>query len=548
METQRAFAAIAISLIILLGYQYFFMPTPQIPEQPAQVEQTAGQIQGDHESPTISQTAQSAPSVIGQPVPQTQLNGRDINITTSLYQATITENGGALKSFKLHNYREKIDKDSPAKELITATAAENLPLLFNWGNGQTINISKFTADRDSLSLAAGSSKSITMKGSQPGVEILRTMTFSDQNYLIKMAITVRNISSQPLQGSPNLGLINRPFTKDASNQFLFSGPAVYLNGELKEISVSDLEKAPMTLNGNVSWLAYENTYFMCSILPDKPEQLNVQLSMRGEDTVVANLSGADSIIAPGAEQTYIYSVYVGPKELETLKKSGNDLAKIVNFGWFDIIAKPALYMLNFFNKYFHNYGIAIILVTVIFKLVFWPISHKGMKSMKTMQKIQPKMVKLREKYKNDKERLNQEMIALYKTYKVNPLGGCLPMVLQIPVFFALYKVLLQTIELRHAPFMLWITDLSAPDRLFIGFDIPFLGGIPVLTLLMGASMFLQQKMTPSAADPTQAKIMMFLPVIFTFMFLNFASGLVLYWFINNLLSIGQQYFINRSVE
>jgi YidC/Oxa1 family membrane protein insertase len=163
-----------------------------------------------------------------------------------------------------------------------------------------------------------------------------------------------------------------------------------------------------------------------------------------------------------------------------------------------------------------------------------------------MQKLQPKMLKIKEKYKDDPAKMNQEVMNLYKTYKVNPLGGCMPMLLQIPVFFALYKVLLQCIELRHAPFMLWINDLAAPDRLWIGIDIPYLGGLPVLTLLMGASMFLQQKLTPTTADPTQAKIMMFLPVIFTFMFLNFASGLVLYWFVNNLLAILQQYMINRS--
>jgi YidC/Oxa1 family membrane protein insertase len=194
----------------------------------------------------------------------------------------------------------------------------------------------------------------------------------------------------------------------------------------------------------------------------------------------------------------------------------------------------------------HNYGVAIIIVTIILKAIFWPITHKGLKSMKNMQKLQPKMVKIKEKYKGDPTKMNQEMMNLYKTYKVNPLGGCLPMLLQIPVFFALYRVLLQSIELRHAPFMLWITDLSAPDRLYLGFDIPYLGGLPVLTLLMGASMFLQQKMTPTTADPTQAKIMMFLPLIFTVMFVNFASGLVLYWFVNNLLSILQQYTINRQ--
>jgi YidC/Oxa1 family membrane protein insertase len=229
-----------------------------------------------------------------------------------------------------------------------------------------------------------------------------------------------------------------------------------------------------------------------------------------------------------------------------LQDIGYNLDKSVNFGWFDVIAKPTLWLLNMFYSFCRNYGISIILVTILFKGAFWPISQKGLKSMKNMQKLQPKMVKIKEKYKSDPTKMNQEVMSLYKTYKVNPLGGCLPMVLQIPVFFALYKVLLQSIELRHAPFMLWITDLSAPDRLWIGFDLPYLGGLPVLTLLMGASMFLQQKLSPTTADPTQAKIMMFLPVVFTFMFLNFASGLVLYWFINNLLSILQQVLINRE--
>ena len=231
-----------------------------------------------------------------------------------------------------------------------------------------------------------------------------------------------------------------------------------------------------------------------------------------------------------------------------MKQVGHDLSKAINFGWFDVLAKPMLWLLNFFHGFVGNYGIAIILLTVLIKGAFWPITQKGMKSMKNMQKLQPKVAKLKEKFKGDPQKMNQEMMALYKTYKVNPLGGCLPLVLQIPFFFALYKVLLMSIELRHAPFMLWINDLAAPDRLWVGFDIPFLHGIPVLTLLMGASMYLQQKMTPTTADPTQARIMQMLPIIFTFMFINFASGLVLYWFVNNLLSILQQQLINRQTR
>ena len=225
------------------------------------------------------------------------------------------------------------------------------------------------------------------------------------------------------------------------------------------------------------------------------------------------------------------------------------MEQAVNFGFFDILAKPLLWVLKFFNNYLHNYGWAIILLTILVKIVFWPLTHKSYKSMKDMQKLQPKMAKIREKHKDNREKMNQEMMALYKTYKVNPMGGCLPMVIQIPVFFALYSLLGYAIELRQAHFLLWINDLAAPDRLPIGVPIPYVGdGIPVLTLLMGASMFIQQKMTPTTGDPTQAKLMLFLPVVFTFMFINFASGLVLYWLVNNVLSIGQQYYINKYVN
>jgi YidC/Oxa1 family membrane protein insertase len=549
METQRAFAAIAISLFILLGYQYFFVPTPQAPgiaepiNQPAATRQNATSIQA------VAPAALQAPqALIERQAPKQVLPGRDITINTSLYKAVISENGAALKSFQLENYREALDKSSPPKELITNNSDTEQPLLFSWGNSLPSNQTIYSADKNSVSTPVSGTAQLTLHSTPPDLEIIRTMTFSDDSYLIKMDVTVKNTSQTPLQGSPNLGMINSPFSPGSDNMYLFTGPALLLNNELAEIKPGDLEDGPQNFAGTLSWLAYEDTYFMTSIIPEKSAQNSIQLALSGKETVNSTVSGPLEIIPVGGEQTYSYNIYFGPKKLNTLQETGHELEKIVNFGWFDIIAKPALYLLNFFYGYFHNYGIAIILVTILFKLVFWPISHKGMKSMKTMQKIQPKMAKLREKFKDDKERLNQEMMTLYKTYKINPLGGCLPMVLQIPVFFALYKVLLQTIELRHSPFIFWINDLSAPDRLFVGLDIPYLGGIPVLTLLMGASMFLQQKMTPTAADPTQAKIMMFLPVIFTFMFLNFASGLVLYWFINNLLSIGQQYVINRSVE
>ena len=206
--------------------------------------------------------------------------------------------------------------------------------------------------------------------------------------------------------------------------------------------------------------------------------------------------------------------------------------------------------MNFLYKFIPNYGVAIILLTIIIKLLFWPLGSKSYKSMNEMKKIQPLLAGIKEKYSNDKKRMNEEVMGLYKTYKINPLGGCLPMVAQIPVFFALYRMLYETIELRHAPFMFWIKDLSAPDRLFsFAFSIPFMEppyGIPVLTIIMGATMFIQQKMTPAVGDPTQAKMMMILPFVFTVIFVNFSAGLVLYWLLNNVISILQQYIISRK--
>jgi len=233
-----------------------------------------------------------------------------------------------------------------------------------------------------------------------------------------------------------------------------------------------------------------------------------------------------------------------------LNSLGYDLGKAVQFGMFSFIAKPLLWFMNFIYSIIPNFGVAIIILTICTKIVLWPLGNKSYKSMSEMKKIQPLMAEVREKHKNDKKQMNQELMALYKTYKINPMGGCLPMVLQIPVFFALYRMLYSAIELRHTPFVLWITDLSAPDRLFeFGFSIPFMEppyGIPVLTLVMGATMFLQQKMSPPPGDPTQAKMMMIMPIVFTFIFINFSSGLVLYWLVNNVLSISQQYYIQKK--
>jgi YidC/Oxa1 family membrane protein insertase len=286
-------------------------------------------------------------------------------------------------------------------------------------------------------------------------------------------------------------------------------------------------------------------------LPDQEEGNGLRVSryLGAEKVVELELDGPVFELEPGASKNFRYRIYLGPKQASVLAPVGSNLDRLINFGFFNFIAQPLMVFMNWIYGFIGNYGIAIIILTTVIKLIFWPLSAKSYKSMQRMKELQPKMQRLKERHSDDKERLNREVMQLYKTHKVNPLGGCLPMLIQIPFFFALYRILLSSIELRHAPFMLWISDLSAPDTLFSGLlGLPFtLGPLP---LLMGASMFLQQKMTPiSSGSEQQQKMMMYgMPIVFTVMFLNFPSGLVLYWLVNNVLSVAQQGMMLREAK
>lgn len=551
METKRAFLAILISFAILFGYQYLFVgfdqPQPEQEQaetttQPVTQEGSASPAMVENLPTPVEETRPAAVQPAYERTPET------VTIDTDLYTAEISEDGATITSFVLKNHRETNAADSPGMQLIRTDARDGFPLGFAWGSVVPRQL-LYTAETKSIEISGGDDvaelKMVATAGN--GLTVERIYSFTGDSYLISLSVVVRNAAGNLLQGTPQLALVNRPFVglDSPASGFLFDGPAALVNDELHEVKPKKLKEGPKTLTGAIEWAGFEGNYFLCAMVPMEGAGTTFTMSSQNE-LYTSILGGKIDTLEPGGMKQYDYRIFFGPKKQDMLQEIGYSLARAVNFGWFDVIAKPALWLLNMFYSVINNYGIAIILVTVLFKAIFWPISQKGMKSMKNMQKLQPKMVKIKEKYKSDPAKMNQEVMNLYKTYKVNPLGGCLPMVLQIPVFFALYKVLLQSIELRHAPFMLWITDLSAPDRLYLGFDVPYLGGLPVLTLLMGASMFLQQKLTPTTADPTQAKIMMFLPVVFTFMFLNFASGLVLYWFVNNLLSILQQVLINRE--
>jgi YidC/Oxa1 family membrane protein insertase len=543
----------------LFGYQYFFVKPvaqqqmqPQAQPQQKSVEQAGPQGQPGKQFQTpksLKPASTPAPKPV-VPVIAVDPNARDITIETPLYTAVIAEQGGGFKHFILKKYRTELDKASGNMELVPDAGLGELPIMFSLENSGGTDLPAFQADKEKINIGEGAgTQTLTMKALLPsGVALTRTLTFHADSYIIDLSYQVSNTGTGSAHISPTLSLNSTPFTHGSgTSRYLFHGPASYVDEKLIEIKTKKLTDGPQVIQGNVSWTGYEDNYFINAVIP--LTEGSHMVTIGGSETRVRTVvSEGITSVKPQGVATYTYKMYFGPKKLSILKTVDHNLAKAINFGWFDILAKPTLWLLNFLNGYIGNYGIAIIIVTILIKGVFWPITQKGMKSMKNMQKLQPKVAKLKEKYKDDPTKMNQEMMALYKTYKVNPVGGCLPMVIQIPFFFALYRVLMAAIELRHAPFMLWINDLSAPDRLMVGFDIPYVHGIPVLTLLMGLSMFLQQKMTPTTADPTQAKVMQFLPVVFTFMFINFASGLVLYWFVNNLLSILQQQLINRQVK
>jgi YidC/Oxa1 family membrane protein insertase len=501
-----------------------------------------------------------APSPIG-----TQPAG-DITVDTPLYRAVFTEQGARVKSFRLKKFWDRLpfqklaafslwmfsidlQKYQPLgditdpKELIGSTNPEMLPLGLTWqaASGAIGPDAVYTADKKEITLKDDGEARLTFTCVRPdGVRLVRTFVFKGDSYRLDMAATLRNKGPQPLQGNLALSLYDDFSRVEGTG---FTGFAWSSKNSRDEVAPQKL-KEPKTIT-DLDWASLETGYFIMAVVPPPADFKTAAVIRDLPDHVMsATLKTEVDSLPPGQEFVVPYILYFGPKDRTILKSIGFGLERTVDFGWFHVLALPLLYVLQFFYRFLHNYGWAIIALTFLIRVLFIYPNHKSFKSMQDMQKLQPKIAKLREKYQDDREALNKELMGLYRTYKVNPMGGCLPMVLQLPVFIALYNILGYSIELRNAPFIstlpftniVWLADLSAKDPLLI------------TPLIMGATMFLQQKMTPSPGDPAQAKMMLLMPVIFTFMFLNFASGLVLYWLVNNVLSILQQYYTNKYLS
>jgi YidC/Oxa1 family membrane protein insertase len=536
---KRVIIAVLLSIAVLYGYSYLIPQppkgTPVQPQKPAQQQATTA-------APATLQvkTAQPALQVAAAPA-------KDVVVETDLYTAVFSTSGASLKKFVLKKYKTTTAPDAKDIALIDETAPQNFALQ-TLGNGLAIDpAAVYNVSAGTLRVKDGEKQSLEfVAASANGTTIKKIYTFHGDRYVMELAEQVGNSSGVQQDGVLQLVEKNRFEAKPGDSRFEVHGPTTLTDNAVQTQKLADLAKGPKSFDKNVLWSGFEDKYFLGAVLAENGSIASVQVRQSG--IYAENVISSPRLsLAPGAVATVSYRLYFGPKDLDILKAQGSKLEEVIDFGWFSVLAKPLLHSLKFFYKYTHNYGVAIIIITVILKLIFFPLTHKSYKSMKEMQKLQPKMAALKEKFKNDRDAMNKAVMELYKTHKVNPMGGCLPMVVQIPVFFALYKALMFSIELRHAPFMLWLKDLSGPDALFTQLlGLPFtIGPLP---LVMGVTMVIQQKMTPTQMDPVQAKMMMALPVVFTFMFLNFPSGLVLYWLVNNILTIAQQAYINKSLK
>jgi YidC/Oxa1 family membrane protein insertase len=562
---KRALIALALSFVVFMVFIYFGEKMKRPVAPPPQTQTTPAPLQAPAPPPTAVQPIPAPPTPAPPPPvrPPMARPAKDVVVDTPLFRAVFTEQGARLKSFQLKKYKDRMPFKSmyhfklgpvsfevdrylspakagvTAKELVRDGSSHKLPLTMSW-QGKTLNVAGMElseASAAALTLKDGDKGTLKFTGVSPeGLTFVKTFTFKADSYGFDLKAQVTNHTNQSLEGQLNLSL-SENFAGEEASRFHFLGFNGSINNKTQDIKSGGL-KETKTFTGKVEWAGLDEGYFMMTMIPESAKTW-VTLSEPPKAPMVASLSTPVEALGPGQAAQFSYILYFGPKNLDDLKPLGLDRA--VNFGWFDFVGKPFLTFLNWLDRYTHNYGWAIILLTVLLRIVFWWPNHKSYKSMKDMQKLQPKVAQIREKHKDDKEAMNKELMALYRTFKVNPMAGCLPMLLQLPVFIALYNVLGYAIELRHAPFIptlpftdiVWLADLSVKDPLLI------------TPLVMGATMFIQQKMTPTTGDPTQAKMMMFLPVIFTFLFLNFASGLVIYWLVNNVLSIAQQHYTNK---
>jgi YidC/Oxa1 family membrane protein insertase len=553
----RLIIALTLSLLLVVLYQFLF-----IKQSPKEIPQTKEIVAADKEGEKAQQEKELSRAVTGQRRLAEKVDYRDVVVDTPLYNATFTTYGGRLKSWKLEQYRDKVPmhplgkfvqnleylvkgalgfkgkkvEDTPPQpvDIVNAAAMGDLPLGISFKKGGIAYDEgiPFVPSAGGLSLThQGGARTLTFHWRSPrGEQIDKRFTFYPDTYRMDMELVISTPANRgSIHDTLELGWATA--IPQTDKRYGFFGPIYYADGGLKDIAPKKIKETETVIK-EMDWFGVSQSYFIALIYPStKGTSLEIK---RTPENVINSTQLNPLALSPGANGRVSYTLFLGPKVSHLLSQITPTATKAARYGWLHVLAVPIVWLLNFSNTLTGNYGLDIIILAIFLKVVFTPLTHKSQEQMKEMQKLQPEVKRLQQKYKDDKQALNREVMELYKRRKVNPLGGCLPLLLQMPVFFALYQAFLGAIELRHAPFILWIRDLADKDPTYI------------TPLLMGATMFVQQKMTTVSADPTQMKMMSLMPIFFTFIFLNFPSGLVLYWLVTNILSIGHQYYINKK--
>ena len=547
MDNPRVLLFVALSFLFLLIWQAWiedYGPKPEI------TQATGEQTQGEQPANVDSQTGEDLPSVEAAPEQQLETSrklaeGQRIRIETDLLRVEIDTQGGDVRIVDLLGYPENTDPDSPPFRLLTDRDNELFIAqagLRSSGDEEPNHYAIFEAQQTHYNMGAGQD---TLEvplfwRSADGVKVTKLFRFHRDSYAIDVDFLIDNQSNQPWSARAYRQLQRTEPAGNGGSAFVaqtYTGGVIYSPDEkYQKIDFGDMRDGDLKRQFSNGWAAMIQHYFLTAWIPEPAVTASYYTRALKDGRYVLGFVDGSTRVEAGAQASLPARLYAGPKLQNQLEAVAPGLELTVDYGMLTFLSQPLFWLLDKIHALVNNWGWAIIILTILIKLAFFKLSETSYKSMANMRKLAPRLKALKERYGDDKQRLNQAMMEMYKTEKINPLGGCLPVLVQIPVFIALYWVLLESVELRQAPFMLWLKDLSSADPYF------------VLPLIMGVTMLIQQKLNPAPMDPIQAKVMMILPVVFTVFFAFFPSGLVLYWVVNNTLSIAQQWVITRRVE
>ncbi len=541
MDTQRLIAFIVFSFSLLMlweSWQDYSNPKPAVV---APAPEKGG--------PAATGEVPAAPGQALKGLPQAEaasqvVKGARIKVVTDVLSAEIDANGGDIRDMVLTRYRENENENAPFRLFEERSGRNYFAQSGLIGQDLPNHKTVYTFEPGEAQLKEGQNQlKVVMKATTPTAEVIKTYTFSRGSYVVDVDTRIRNLGQAALEAFPYYQYLRHGQAPEGESVMIqtFTGPAIYTEaGKFQKVAFGEITKGEQehVKESKDGWIAMvQHHFFSTWITRDPADASSREFYTRslGNDEFSAGVIMPAVKVAVGEEKSTAMRLYAGPQELEKIKHLAPNLDLVVDYGWLTVLAYPIFVLLNWLHKLVQNWGTAIILLTVLIKLAFYPLSAASYKSMAKMRKLAPRLESLKQRYGDDRQKLHEAMMKIYSEEKINPLGGCLPILVQIPVFIALYWVLLGAVELRQAPFALWIVDLSKPDPFY------------VLPVVMAITSFIQVKLSPAPTDPVQAKVMMIMPVAFSVMFLFFPAGLVLYWLINNVLSILQQWRINTVI-